>query len=153
MSEPARKIALVAGLKTPKSRRMRGHFVGEIVGRDERGLWVDYPGNPHGALVARAAVPAARVAAHASVLLVFEEERSERPVVVGLLDPPDPPDPREALIDGRRVVLEALDEIVLRCGESSITLRRNGRIVVRGAYVETRSRGINRIKGGTVQIN
>jgi hypothetical protein len=61
--------------------------------------------------------------------------------------------PLEALVDGKRVVIDAQDEIVLRCGEASITLRRNGRVVVRGTYVETRSRGVNRIKGGTVQIN
>ena len=59
----------------------------------------------------------------------------------------------EALVDGKRVTIEAQDEIVLRCGQASITLRRNGRIVVRGTYVETRARGINRIKGGAVQIN
>ena len=59
----------------------------------------------------------------------------------------------EALVDGKRVVLEAQDEIVLRCGKASITLRRNGRIVIRGTYVETRAEGTNRIKGGSVQIN
>jgi len=56
-------------------------------------------------------------------------------------------------VDGKRVVIEGQDEIVLRCGEASITLRRNGRIIVRGNYVETRSKGTNRIKGGSVQIN
>ncbi|MDB4985299.1 MAG: hypothetical protein JWN04_477 [Myxococcaceae bacterium] len=59
----------------------------------------------------------------------------------------------EASIDGRRVVLEAAEEIVLRCGEASITLRRNGRIVVKGVHVETSARGTNRIKGGSVKIN
>ena len=61
--------------------------------------------------------------------------------------------PLVAVVDGRRVVLDAKDEIVLRCGKASITLRRNGRIVIRGTYVETRSQGTNRIKGGSVQIN
>ena len=56
-------------------------------------------------------------------------------------------------VDGRRVEFEAADEIVLLCGQASITLRRNGRIVIRGTYVETRSKGVNRIKGGSVQIN
>lgn len=59
----------------------------------------------------------------------------------------------EALVDGDQVVVEGRDEIVLRCGEASITLRRNGRVVVRGTYVETRSEGVNRIRGGAVQIN
>lgn len=59
----------------------------------------------------------------------------------------------EALIDGQRVVLEAAEEIVLRCGDASIILKRNGRIVLKGAYVETCARGTNRIKGGSVKIN
>ncbi|WP_244923864.1 DUF6484 domain-containing protein [Enhygromyxa salina] len=61
--------------------------------------------------------------------------------------------PMAASVDGRRVEIEAADEIVLRCGQASIVLRRNGRVVIRGTYVETRSRGVNRIKGGSVQIN
>jgi hypothetical protein len=61
--------------------------------------------------------------------------------------------PLEAFVDGKRVVIDAGDEIVLRCGKASITLRRNGRIVIRGSYIETRSQGTNRIRGGSVQIN
>jgi hypothetical protein len=59
----------------------------------------------------------------------------------------------DAWVDGQRVVVDAKDEIVLRCGKASITLRRNGRIVIRGTYIETRAEGVNRIKGGSVQIN
>jgi hypothetical protein len=61
--------------------------------------------------------------------------------------------PREALVDGKRIVFDAQDEIVLRCGKASITLRRNGRIIIRGTRVETAAEGVNRIKGGTVEIN
>lgn len=56
-------------------------------------------------------------------------------------------------IRGRRIEIEGADEVALRCGQASITLRRNGRVVMRGAYVESRSKGTNRIKGGTVLIN
>ena len=59
----------------------------------------------------------------------------------------------EARLDGRRVVLEGRDEIVLRCGSASITLTRDGKLVVKGAYVESRATGVNRIKGGAVKIN
>jgi uncharacterized protein YlzI (FlbEa/FlbD family) len=59
----------------------------------------------------------------------------------------------EARLDGKRVVLEAEHEIELRCGDASITLTRDGKIIVKGAYVETHSRGVNRIKGGAVKIN
>lgn len=58
-----------------------------------------------------------------------------------------------ALVDGKRVVIEGADEIVLRCGEASITLRRNGKVVIRGTYLESHAAGTNRIKGGSVQIN
>jgi hypothetical protein len=50
-------------------------------------------------------------------------------------------------------VLEGKEEVELRCGEATITLRANGKVLIRGAYVETRSSGTNRIKGGSVQIN
>lgn len=94
--------------------------------------------------------------------------KSTADVIVGLVEAPEPepvasaaapaeqPEPMpviEADVDGRRVRVTAQDEIVLECGKASITLRRNGRIIVRGTYVETRSEGTNRIKGGQVQIN
>jgi hypothetical protein len=55
--------------------------------------------------------------------------------------------------DGKRVRLVAKDEIVLECGKASITLRRNGRVIVKGTHVETNSEGTNRIKGGQVRVN
>ena len=58
-----------------------------------------------------------------------------------------------AVVDGKRVVLEGEDEVALRCGAASITLRRNGKIVIRGSYVESYAAGTNRIKGGSVRIN
>ena len=42
---------------------------------------------------------------------------------------------------------------VLMCGKASVTLRRNGKVVIRGTYVETHSDGTNRVKGGQVRIN
>jgi hypothetical protein len=84
------------------------------------------------------------------------------PVILGFLEPVSPdlpaaslePHPSvEADVDGRRVRVTAKDEIVFECGQASITLRRNGRVIIRGTYVESQSAGTNRIKGGQVQIN
>ena len=61
--------------------------------------------------------------------------------------------PEIRVLDGKRVRIEGADEIVLECGKASITLRRNGKIVIRGAYVETHSEGTNRIKGAQVKLN
>ena len=53
----------------------------------------------------------------------------------------------------RRLELTAEREIVLRCGKASITLTRAGKILLRGAYIFSRSTGVNKIKGGSVQLN
>jgi len=58
-----------------------------------------------------------------------------------------------AVVDGKRVLIEADEEMVLKCGRSSITLTRSGKVIIRGAYVSTKPAGVNRIKGGSVQIN
>lgn len=42
---------------------------------------------------------------------------------------------------------------MLRCGKASITLTRSGKIILRGTYISSRSSGVIRIKGGSVQIN
>lgn len=56
-------------------------------------------------------------------------------------------------IDGKQLVLEGQEEIVLRCGDASITLDRTGKISIRGKYVLSRATGVNRILGGSVQVN
>ena len=148
----------VAKRRTRRGSTVVGHRIGWIVAVSEQSVLVDYPDNPHGPIAARSTVvlgaQASSDAGRREALLVFEEERSDRPVIVGLLvDRPTAAKAVTAAVDGQRVEIEGKDEIVLRCGEASITLRRNGRVVIRGAYVETRSRGVNRIKGGSVQIN
>lgn len=53
----------------------------------------------------------------------------------------------------RRVVIEADEELILRVGDSSIRIARDGKVVIRGEHVLTRAKGTNRIKGGSVAIN
>lgn len=149
-------------------------LVGWICGYEqEQGLLlVDFPQNQlPSAIAARStieldqALVTRAVAEKQRAVLVFEEGDPSLPIVVGLIRPPMPaladvqvrlptlPTGLQADGKDKRVVLEAADEIVLQCGTASITLRKNGRVVIRGAYVETRSQGVNRIKGGSVQIN
>lgn len=63
------------------------------------------------------------------------------------------PSDSELIVDGRRIDLQAREQIVLRCGKSSITMTRAGKVIIRGTYVSSKSSGANRIKGGSVQIN
>lgn len=172
MSKAAKEKGVdVLEIDFSRPTKLRGNRIGTLVGWSDEGPLVDHSSNTHGPIAARTTVPLDSRAVEAAaergqeVLLVFEAERSDRPIIVGLLRDTGSHEGRaeektlpaneklEAVVDGRSVVFEAKDEIVLRCGEASITLRRNGRIVVRGAYVETRSKGVNRIKGGVVRIN
>lgn len=57
------------------------------------------------------------------------------------------------VIDGRTIRIEAGEELILQCGAGSITLTRDGRVIMRGEHVLSRARGTNRIKGGSVAIN
>ena len=55
--------------------------------------------------------------------------------------------------DGERMIVSAKEQLVLRCGKASITLTKAGKVLIQGAYVLSRSSGVNRIKGGSVRIN
>ena len=68
------------------------------------------------------------------------------------LDRSDTEGPR-AILDDQEMVLEARESIVLRCGKSSLTLRQDGRVLLRGVHVVSRASGRNKVKGGSVLIN
>ena len=59
----------------------------------------------------------------------------------------------EIRVDDDRLVIEAKREIVIRCGESSITLTRSGKILIRGRHIVSRSSGANLIRGATIEMN
>jgi hypothetical protein len=105
--------------------------------------------------VARRAVSISQCRVGSGVVLLLEEADPERPIVVGVIqdDQPNSNSAAEAVIDGERLILAAQKEIVLRCGNASLTLTRAGKVLIQGAYVLSRSSGVNRIKGGSVQIN
>ena len=52
-----------------------------------------------------------------------------------------------------RVVVCATESLELKCGEASIDLRADGKVMVRGEDVLLRAKGTQRIRAGTVSIN
>jgi hypothetical protein len=100
---------------------------------------------------ARATVALGEADLDREVALLFEEGDPERPLVIGRVLAPAPR--VEVERDGQRLELTAEQEIVLRCGKASITLTRAGKVLIRGTYVLSRSSGVNKIKGGSVQLN
>lgn len=95
------------------------------------------------------------------VLVGFLEGDEGRPVLLGLLDTPPPgawmPAAQGPLAPEepapRTLRLEGTEEIILECGKAKIHLRADGTVMVLGERVLSRSKGVNRIKGGSVQIN
>jgi hypothetical protein len=116
---------------------------------------------PNGeALVARSAVILTDGDAGHDVVLVFEAEDAHRPIVLGILRTPAKVSagsgnriPVELEVDSEKVELRASRQIVLRCGGASVTLTHEGKIIVRGSEILSRATGLNRLKGGAVQIN
>lgn len=51
------------------------------------------------------------------------------------------------------LVLEATQELTLRVGDGSITIRRDGKILIKGKDLVSHAQRVNRIKGGSVSIN
>ena len=154
------------------SRQIDGVRVGRIVNVDERGqVFVDFPGNTQGPVAARfinstkLQIIDQVASANQDILLVFENNDSRLPIIIDTLGALvddiidsstislDVKRPKDVLIDGKRVTLDAKEEIVLRCGKASIILRSDGKVVIKGTNLLSRSRGMNKIKGGAVHIN
>jgi hypothetical protein len=93
------------------------------------------------------------------VALMFEDADPHRPIVIGVLrglhENPLTASPGQVEVDadGRRMIVSAKEQLVLRCGSASITLTKAGKVIIHGAYVCHRSSGVIRIKGGSVQLN
>ncbi len=109
------------------------------------------------------------------VALLFANEDVHTPVIMGLIHSPlqdmlenfNSPQTEnrnnieiegelrveDVQVDGNRLVFEAKEEIVFKCGDSSITLTKSGKILIRGKYLLNRSTGVNRILGASVQVN
>jgi len=135
--------------------RIPAPVVGRLISiAADGGALVDFPGNPFGRPVgARTTTPLEISAVGNEAVLLFENGDPSRPIVVGALRTAEKLPGVSAEIDGERVVVSAEREIVLRCGEASITLTKAGKVLIRGTYVLTRSSGANRIKGAAVEIN
>jgi len=137
--------------------RIDGVVVGRLIALGPEGARVTFPGCPAEGFAARAMASLHAADIDHEVALMFEGGDPRRPVVMGRMATPGAPArvgaQVGAQVDEERIEIAAEKEIVLRCGKSSITLTRAGKILIRGAYVLTRSSGVNRIQGGSVQIN
>lgn len=166
------KRALAENIRELKpAGQIKGVLVGTIAEITDGQPFVDFPGNIQGPIPARYTrslqlqLLQQAASSQLEVLLVFENNDPKRPIIIdtlhSLIDEITESSPMElqadeskdVTVDGKRITFDAREQVELRCGKASIILTRAGKIIIRGAYLLNRSSGVNRIKGGSVQIN
>jgi hypothetical protein len=147
---------------TSAADTISGVLLGELLalGAEGQAPLVRYPGQRGTqALAARSTVDLHGLHIGQPVVLMFEQGDPSRPVVLGVLRGQVgwPLDEKPAQVDvdadGQRMIVSAKEQLVLRCGKASISLTKTGKVLIEGSYVVSRSSGVNRVQGGSVQLN
>ena len=151
---------LCDGAKSAPQQHNSGLAIGELLALAEGGVpLVALPGDTMRAVAARSLVDLHGAHIGRLVALMFEAGDPQRPIVMGVLRGqaawPLEAHPAQVEVDadGERLVVIAKEQLVLRCGKASITLTKAGKVLIEGSYLLSRSSGVNRIKGGSVQLN
>jgi hypothetical protein len=139
-----------------------GVVIGQLIALTDEGQTplVTLPGQTGSAAMrARSTVDLHGAHIGGQVVVAFEDADLRKPIVLGVLrgGAAWPLEQRPAQVDvdadGERMVVSAKNQLILRCGKASITLTRAGKVLIEGAYVSSRSSGVNRVKGGSIQLN
>ncbi len=150
-------------------------IIGTLVGIDENGqALVDFPQNPSSTTIsAMSTMPVTHQHTSRQVALLFNQGDLSQPIIMGIIHSPLQSmldnfgqhsqtekvelaaelNINDVKVEGDKVTFEAQEEMVFKCGESSITLTKSGKVLIRGKYLLNRSSGVNRIMGGSVQVN
>lgn len=83
-------------------------------------------------------------------VLVLLMDGGKSGIVLGRLSPSNAPQDSGSEDE---IVLEARKSLTLKCGEGSITIREDGKILIKGKDLVSRAKRLNRIKGAAVSIN
>ncbi|MBJ6727004.1 DUF6484 domain-containing protein [Geomesophilobacter sediminis] len=162
MSEPVR-ILPVPEDDDGDSRLSSGFSTGTVISVDPGEVLVDFPGNRRGPLRAQltSSVQAQlwRLSPPAQVLLCFEDGKASLPIIVDTIagEPQPsidgPSQPVGIIVDGKSLIVDAAEEVVLRCGKASITLNKSGKVLIKGEYLISRASGTHCIQGSSIRIN
>ncbi|MCF6336671.1 MAG: DUF6484 domain-containing protein [Gammaproteobacteria bacterium] len=168
-------IQAVNETRSSPSHILPGEIViGTMTGINEQGQpLIDFPDNTAGhTLAAITTLDLTQQHTGRQVALLFANGNMYTPVVIGLIHSPlqdmlerfnpsqtDNNNQESEIkvddihIDGKKLIIEAKEEIVLQCGKSSIMLNKEGKISLRGTKISTRSTGTTRIMGASVHLN
>ncbi len=156
-------------VKLTDYRQPSGVITGRIVSSNQGNLLVDYSGNPSGPVKARITSSVKKQLENhtdlknAEVLLAVDADNGSSPIIIDTLfsyidEVADQASvelsdtPETIKVDGKKVLIEGKDEIVLRCGESKIIMKEN-KIVIHSKNIKTHATKNNKIKGGLIKIN
>ena len=90
------------------------------------------------------------------VLYLDSRPAGSRGVILGRIGPSHAPPvsaPEQDTGVADELVLEAKSSLTLRVGDGSITIRADGKILIKGKDLVSHAQRVNRIKGGSVSIN
>jgi hypothetical protein len=138
------------------SDRIDGIVIGQFGGFEDGSPRVMFSkSGEETSVIARTLIDATGLPLGAEVALAFENGNPIKPTIIGVIRNSSRDRSKQIDIDVQCQTSPLADEgeVVLRCGKASITLTREGKIILRGTYISSRSSGVNRIKGGSVQIN
>lgn len=167
-TEPAKQFEMIieqAHRESAAPVTGAGVIIGTLTGVSNKGkVFVEFAGRgSKEPIAARSTVSFNENDIGNSVAVLFENGDPRKPLAIGrVYDHPSLPKETEKQPevnnitisrDGKRVLYRAEQEIVLQCGKASITLTKAGKILIKGEYISTHSTGVNRIKGGSVQLN
>ncbi|CAM2067004.1 DUF6484 domain-containing protein [Sulfidibacter corallicola] len=153
-AEDAATDTLLNQVDLSPAPRLEGILLGTLSRFDASGVpYVTIP-NLSGEIAAQTTTVLDRDTEGRQVALMFVQGSAAQPIILGLIQNPSAHvKPREARVDGKKIVLEAADEIEFRCGKSSIKMTRDGKVIVKGTHLVSRSSGANKIKGASVLLN
>lgn len=143
---------------------------GEILTVTEEGLpIIKFKGSPSTGVCASIGLPSRELGSIEKmsglpVLILLPDDPLQKPIIIGVirdsllpsqsLIPPVAEKTANSLtINGKSLLLEGENEVVLKCGLGSITLRANGQIVIKGTKLLSRASEANKIRGASVLIN
>lgn len=128
---------------------------------EDQPLVADLARLPGQVVSARTVVALRREMIGSSCVIVFEDGDPQRPIILGVIADPrrqntsliPPQKSMSVQADDERIEITAEREIVLKCGDASITLTRAGKVIIKGNYILSRATGYNKIKGAAIDIN
>lgn len=132
--------------------RIDGVVVGHILSLEEGVPLVSHPLCP-APMLARSLAAPGTLAAGDAVALMFEAGDPARPILMGRMAALPGLGDLTITSDAEQTVISHPRKLVLRCGKASVSLDAEGRVQLRGDYVLSLARAVNRIAGGAVKVN